>query len=138
LRNPREGIHKPTSSGLAEAAASLLERASLASIPRSAGRASRLPSRRYPNEQRALIVTLTQLLGAGRATWPFFGECCFPGIYFVFNIFFFCPAWMPGAGFAETFRLTRAFKNAWAGPRQTLRFAGFALNFLAPAGGDRA
>jgi hypothetical protein len=69
---------------------------------------------------------------------PFFGECCFAGIYFVFNIFFFCPRRMPGAGLAETFRLTGAFENARASWRQALRFAGFASNFFSPGGGDRA
>jgi hypothetical protein len=63
---------------------------------------------------------------ATRLAGTFFGECCFPGIYFVSNIFFSQPCRMPGAGFAETSWLTQAVKNAWAKPAANRLLQGFA------------
>jgi hypothetical protein len=55
---------------------------------------------------------------AARLRFP--DECCFPVIYFVPNIFSLWFGSMPGAGFADTKRLTQAVNNAWA----TRRLAG--------------
>jgi hypothetical protein len=66
----------------------------------------------------------------------FFGECCFPGIYFVSNIFFSQGRRMPDAGLAETSWLTRAVNNAWAKPAANRRFAGFCADLTARLGPD--
>jgi hypothetical protein len=73
--------------------------------------------------------------GQTATAMPFFGKCCFQGIYFVPNIFFFGPRRTRRAGFAETPWLTHAVKNAWANRRQSLRFAGL-KQISRPAGGD--
>jgi hypothetical protein len=65
---------------------------------------------------------------------PFFGECCFPGIYFVSNIFFSQPRWMPAAALAETSWLTQAVNNAWAKPAAKPGFSGVCIEFDARLG----
>jgi hypothetical protein len=54
------------------------------------------------------------LSAAGRPARPFLSECCFPGIYFVANIFFLWMHQTPGTGVMETSWLKHAVKNAWA------------------------
>jgi hypothetical protein len=78
--------------------------------------------------------TLTPSSAASRPAAPFFGKCCFPGIYFISNISFVSPVPGSRAGGADTPGLTHAVNNAWANGGKAGPFAGFSSDFTPQKG----